>query len=105
MPPKFILKPGAEPFEFFDGDRTSSRLPIFFDKEIKKETVQSMRVTRKSSHLARHQQAAVCNQKVVSNARMQNQNAEREKLAETVRILLTEKRPSLRPQSALHNLF
>ena len=82
MPPKFILKPGTEPFEFFDGDGTSSRLLIFFDIETKKETVQCNRcgLHVNSSHLARHRQAAVCNQKVVSNARMQNQNAELAKL-------------------------
>ena len=35
-----IFKPGAKPFEFFDADRMSRRLPIFFNIERKKETVQ-----------------------------------------------------------------
>ena len=72
MPPKIILKSGAKPFEFFDRDETSRCLPIFFDIESKKKTVQCNwgGVHVNSSHLARHQQAAVCNQKVASNARM-----------------------------------
>ena len=103
MSPKvadWILKPDALPFEFFDANGTARHLPIFFNTETKKETV--------SANLARHQQAAICDQKVKSNARMQIQNAERERLADTVHILKLEEKPespSLRPQSALHNLF
>ena len=73
--------------------------------------MQSMRgkCTVNSTHLVRHQQAAICDQKARINARMQNQNAEREGVAETVRIL-TEKSPSFDSfappgQSALHNSF
>jgi hypothetical protein len=111
MPPKvtdWILKPGAIPFEFFDSDGTSRCLPIFIDIGTKKETVQCNRcgIHINSAHLARHQQAAICDQKARVNARMQNQNAERERLAETVRIL-TEKSPPIQvlPQSALHNFI
>jgi hypothetical protein len=113
MPPKvtdWILKLGAIPFEFFDADGTSRRLPIFIDTSIgtKKKTVQCNQcgIHINSAHLARHQQAAICDQKARVNAMMQNQNAERERLAETVRIL-TEKSPPIQvlPQSALHNFI
>lgn len=108
MPPKYILKLGAKPFEFFEEDGTSKGLPIFVNMETKKETVQCNRCGMhiNVSHLVRQQQAAICNQKVTSNIRLQNQNDEREKLAKTGHIL-TEKSPSpLRcPQSELHNLL
>ena len=97
MPPKFILKTGAKLFEFFEEDGTSRSLLIFVNMETKKETVQcnqcGMHIN--VSHLAHHQQAAICNQKVASNIRLQNQNEEREKLSETVHIL-TEKSPLMR---------
>jgi hypothetical protein len=116
LPPKvadWILKSDALPFEFFDANGsygTSRRLPIFFNIGTKKETVQCNQcgVYVNSAHLARHQQAAICDQKARSNAQMQMQmrNAERERLADTVRILKEKpESPFLRPQSALHNLF
>ena len=108
MPPKttdWILKPGAIPFEFFDADGTSSHLPIFFNVETKKVTVQCNQcgIHINSTHLPRHQRAAICDQKARSNAKMQKQNAELERLAETLTEL--EKNPFFRPQSALRNLL
>ena len=73
--------------------------------ETKKETVQCNQcgVYVNSAHLARHRQAAICDQKVRSNAQMQMQNAERERLADTLKE--KPESPFLRTQSALHNLL
>ena len=102
------MKPDAlpfGPFEFFDANGTSRHLPIFFNMETKKETVQCNQcgVYVNSAHLARHRQAAICDQKVRSNAQMQMQNAERERLADTLKE--KPESPFLRTQSALHNLL
>ena len=108
-PPKvksWTLKPEAKPFEFFNEDGTSRHLPIFFNTENMKESVQCNRCREHVNpvHLARHQKAAICDQKAKINERMQDENAERERHDETLRVL-TEMSPSFRPESAPHNFL
>ena len=109
MPPKFILKPEAKPFEFFDEDGTSRSFPIFVNIETKKDAVQCNRCGfyLNAGYLTRHQQAATCKQKAASNVRLQNESVEREKLAETVRMLAEKSvsYPNHPPQSESHSLF
>jgi ribosomal protein L37E len=112
MPPAkvtaWILKPGAKPFEFFDEDGTSRHLPIFFNNENTKETVQCNRCGEhvNFAHLVHHQKAVICDQKAKSKERMLYQNAEWERHAETLHILTENSPPfQVRSQRAFHTIY